>query len=118
MRKAVVICLAAALLAGAGGRAHSQSGAVTPATIRSIQNELGRLGYYAGPMDGKLTAPTADAIRRYEHDKGLPQDGQASSRLWSFMQQASTQQPHPPNRETGMAADGTPLNPNGTHCCR
>ena len=115
MRKAFVFCFAAALLGS--GLAHAQSGAVPPATIRSIQNELGRLGYYVGPMDGKLTAPTADAIRRYEHDKGLPQDGQASSRLWSFMQ-ASSQQTRPPNRETGLAPDGTPLNPNGTHCCR
>ncbi len=113
MRKAIVFCLASALVVG--GVAHAQS--VSPTTVRSIQNELGRLGYYAGPMDGKLTTPTSDAIRRYEHDKGLPQDGLASARLWSFMQ-ASTQQARPPDRRTGLAPDGTPLNPNGTHCCR
>jgi peptidoglycan hydrolase-like protein with peptidoglycan-binding domain len=118
---AMTILLSAALaLAQQSGQppsAVTSSGVATPATIRSIQNELGRLGYYTGPMDGRADAATADAIRRYERDKGLPPDGQASARLWSFMQ-ATSQQGNPQRPQGTTPPGGTHINPNGTMCCR
>ena len=117
---ATILLSAAGVLAQQSGQPPSvgtNSGSATPAIIRSIQNELGRLGYYAGPMDGRASAETADAIRRYEKNKGLPPDGQASARLWSFMQ-ASLQQGNQQRPQGTTVPGGTHINPNGTMCCR
>jgi peptidoglycan hydrolase-like protein with peptidoglycan-binding domain len=128
MKQSIVKCafVTTILLSAAGALAQqsgqppsaTSSGIAAPAVIRSIQNELGRLGYYAGPMDGRAGAETTDAIRRYEHDKGLPPDGQASTRLWSFMQAASSQQGNQQRPQGTTMPGGTHINPNGTFCCR
>jgi len=105
------------MLIGTAAVAHSaEPGAPTqnPATVRSIQNELGRLGYYKGPMNGQADATTKAAIGRYQHDKGLPVDGQPSSRLWSFMQSSSS----PSNRGVATTREQARQHQNGTSCCR
>ena len=48
------------------------------ATVRDIQAGLQRLGYDPGAADGRMGPRTADAIRRYEQDNGMPVDGQPS----------------------------------------
>lgn len=82
-------------------------------TVRSIQGELGRLGYYAGPINGRVDPTTQAAIGHYQHDKGLPVDGQASSRLWSFMQSNSGR-----TDRDATTLDQAHQSQNGTHCCR
>lgn len=99
---------------GAVGQPEVIADATTDATVtRSIQNELGRLGYYAGPMDGRGGGKTEAAIRKYQHDKGLPVDGQPSARLWSFMQSASRQ-----GYRGATSLDEAHRDRNGTSCCR
>jgi uncharacterized caspase-like protein len=44
----------------------------TPAQVRSAQQELSRLGCFAGAADGSLSAPTKAAIQRYQSQHGTP----------------------------------------------
>jgi len=49
--------------------------------VHSIQDSLNRLGYGAGPVDGVVGARAQNAIRAYQRDHGLLQDGRASPEL-------------------------------------
>jgi len=55
--------------------------------VNSIQTSLHRLGYFAGPVDGQYGVRTATAIRAYQRDHRLVEDGRASpflaDHLWS-----------------------------------
>ena len=46
--------------------------------IRNIQDVLGKLGYAAGPANGRLSAQTRKAIAAFQRDGGLPVDGRPS----------------------------------------
>lgn len=50
-----------------------------------IQQRLRELGYYPGPVDGQVGKATRDAIRAYQSDQQLPQDGAATPALQDFM---------------------------------
>ena len=52
-----------------------------PELILFIQDALKKLRYKPGPIDGKLGARTADAIRAYQRDFDLPQDGRPTPAL-------------------------------------
>ena len=43
--------------------------------VRSVQRALGDLGYDPGPLDGRLSPKTEDAIRAYQAANGLPRTG-------------------------------------------
>jgi peptidoglycan hydrolase-like protein with peptidoglycan-binding domain len=45
-------------------------------TYRRVQLALNQIGYGVIPVDGKPGKDTADAIRRFELDYGLPVTGQ------------------------------------------
>src|SRR3546814_542186 len=61
----------AALDAGtASGRAGSQDLPWTP-VVRDVQGALRDLGYYKGPVDGRLNSATEKAIRKYRFDHGI-----------------------------------------------
>lgn len=58
----------------------AQAGIDAPAELsaadrRSVQLELQRLGYYRGRVDGQYGAETANAIRQFQRDLGVPADG-------------------------------------------
>jgi len=55
--------------------------AVDAATVRSIQEMLGTLGYDAGVPDGAPGPRTRAAIEAYQRDAGLPVDGVPSESL-------------------------------------
>ena len=46
--------------------------------IKRLQTLLGRMGYDAGPADGKMGNRTANAIRLFQLQSGLPVNGQPS----------------------------------------
>ena len=46
-----------------------------------VQSELNAQGYNAGPADGRYGPQTGSAIRSYQANNGLPQDGQVSVAL-------------------------------------
>lgn len=68
---------------GGGGKAQASAG---DDTVRSIQAGLGKLGYDAGPADGKAGPKTREAIRKYQERNQLLVDGQASPALWAHIQ--------------------------------
>lgn len=49
--------------------------AATPHRIKSLQSALARRGYYKGPADGLYGLATADAVKRFQADRGLPHEG-------------------------------------------
>jgi hypothetical protein len=50
--------------------------AVTPsASVKKLQQELGQLNYYEGPVDGLMGPQTAAAIQDLQRQAGLPQTG-------------------------------------------
>ncbi|MDW3206933.1 MAG: peptidoglycan-binding protein [Alphaproteobacteria bacterium] len=54
---------------------------VTVAEIRTLQRNLGRLGYDPGPVDGIMGPATRRALRAYESARGLPVTGNATPDL-------------------------------------
>ncbi|MGJ7456541.1 peptidoglycan-binding protein [Halomonas sp. MA07-2] len=68
--------------------------------IAEIQRELNRLGYDAGPVDGAMGSRTRNAIREYQGDIDLTQDGHATSdllrRLRQTQREAVTETAPPP----------------------
>jgi peptidoglycan hydrolase-like protein with peptidoglycan-binding domain len=55
-------------------------------TVRGIQTGLGKLGYDAGPADGKTGPKTRAAIRQYQERNSLLVDGQPSDALLAHIQ--------------------------------
>ena len=52
-----------------------------PATVRNVQDGLTQLGYKPGPVDGMMGKRTANAIRTFQRDVGMPEDGKVSDAL-------------------------------------
>lgn len=61
--------------------------------VNSIQTGLNRLGYGAGPVDGLVGVRTQTAIRAYQRDHGLLEDGRATPELADHVW--SRGRPHP-----------------------
>lgn len=57
------------------------SGKAADPLVQAIQSELGRLGYYSGPADGRMGNNTSAAIVAYQRANRLLEDGQASQAL-------------------------------------
>jgi peptidoglycan hydrolase-like protein with peptidoglycan-binding domain len=56
--------------------ASPASPTVTPsASVKKLQQELGQLNYYEGPVDGIMGPQTAAAITDLQRQAGLPQTG-------------------------------------------
>ncbi|MCF8126951.1 MAG: peptidoglycan-binding protein [Deltaproteobacteria bacterium] len=53
--------------------------------VREAQRILTELGYNPGPVDGAYGATTAEAIRAYQADYGLPQTGEPTDKLLVHM---------------------------------
>lgn len=89
---AVVGMLAAVVMAVAGPElshnttassstiSHHTHSSVTPSNaIKLEQEQLGRLNYYEGPINGYDTQATINAISYLQRDAGLPQTGQMNA---------------------------------------
>lgn len=68
--------------------------------VAEIQRELNRLGYDAGPVDGAMGRRTRNAIREYQADRDMAQDGRATAELLKRLRQTERQElaspPEPP----------------------
>jgi localization factor PodJL len=71
----------------------ASSGAVSRGMIGEIQRLLSTSGYDSGPEDGFLGEQTAQAIRRYQRDVGLPVDGAAGLALLNRLRAAAAGPP-------------------------
>jgi len=49
------------------------------ATVVKLQQELGQLNYYEGPVDGIMGPQTVQAIKYLQRDAHLPQTGQMNA---------------------------------------
>jgi peptidoglycan hydrolase-like protein with peptidoglycan-binding domain len=67
------------------------AGAGKKARIRRVQTGLAELAYEPGPIDGELTLQTRDAIKRFAHDRGLPETGEINAALLSELEKLSGQ---------------------------
>ena len=56
----------------------------------TVQEELGRRGYYRGRVDGVLGGQTRAAIRDYQEDNGLPMTGEVSLELVNHLRLVTT----------------------------
>ncbi len=61
------------------GRPDSGRAAPDMPDLRRLQSSLRELGHYHGPIDGRLTAATTAAIRRFQGSAGLPMDGRLTA---------------------------------------
>jgi hypothetical protein len=67
---------AASTSAPATNPAQPTTPAVTPsASVKQLQQELGQLNYYEGPVDGLTGPQTIAAIKDLQRQAGLPQTG-------------------------------------------
>jgi hypothetical protein len=67
---------AASTSAPATNPAQPATPAVTPsASVKQLQQELGQLNYYEGPVDGLMGPQTIAAIKDLQRQAGLPQTG-------------------------------------------
>lgn len=67
---------AASTSAPAANPAQPTTPAVTPsAAVKQLQQELGQLNYYEGPVDGLMGPQTIAAIKDLQRQAGLPQTG-------------------------------------------
>jgi peptidoglycan hydrolase-like protein with peptidoglycan-binding domain len=55
--------------------------------VKTIQSGLKQHGLYAGPLDGIAGPKTTAAIRAYQRENGLLQDGRATPELASHIEQ-------------------------------
>ena len=60
---------------GGGSPQAAASGGARDVQIAEIQGNLARLGYRPGPSDGVVGPQTLTAVREYQRDNGLPEDG-------------------------------------------
>ncbi|MEV0291892.1 peptidoglycan-binding domain-containing protein [Kribbella sp. NPDC050820] len=55
---------------------HRQTPTSPSASVKLLQQQLGQLNYYNGPITGYEDTDTVNAIKYLQHDAGLPQTGQ------------------------------------------
>ncbi|MBD0266696.1 MAG: peptidoglycan-binding protein [Cyanobacteria bacterium Co-bin8] len=51
-------------------------------TVQKLQQHLERLGHYAGPIDGRYGATTAEAVRDFQSQHGQVADGVVGADTW------------------------------------
>lgn len=60
---------------------------------REAQQLLADLGYKPGPVDGDYGRKTADAVKAFQRDMGVTQDGQITQSLLSLLRSIASQRP-------------------------
>jgi peptidoglycan hydrolase-like protein with peptidoglycan-binding domain len=65
----------------AAGQCTPESATADPTLVKSVQARLTLLGYLPGPIDGVAGDQTHDAIRQYQKDHKLLQDGRVTPEL-------------------------------------
>lgn len=55
------------------------------ADVQLIQNRLKIAGYFKGECNGKFRSSTAEALRRFQRDHRMPQDGVVSERIYIML---------------------------------
>lgn len=56
-----------------------------PASVRTVQAQMRRLGFYPGTVDGVWGASTESAVERFQQARGLPPNGQLTTATLTAM---------------------------------
>ena len=59
----------------------------TEAMVRALQGALDRLGYFDGVADGLIGAMTMDALRKFQSDAGIDDEGITSRDTWAALRE-------------------------------
>ena len=81
-------------ISGASGlvaQPPAEEARVSTEDVKRMQSLLNRLGFEAGPPDGKVGPMTRNAIRDFQHSRGVPADGFPSASLLSTLRSAAGQ---------------------------
>ena len=65
--------------------AKKQNNPLSTKEVKKIQELLTKDGYYTSDIDGNIGRGTREALRKYQKDHQLPQDGYASKELLKKM---------------------------------
>jgi peptidoglycan hydrolase-like protein with peptidoglycan-binding domain len=52
----------------------------SPPTMSELQRDLKKLGFYTGPIDGRVDQQVTDAVKSFQSDAGIPADGKCVKR--------------------------------------
>lgn len=79
----------------------------TPDRYKEIQQALADRGYFAGPVDGNWGPSSIDALKRFQHDQSLLEDGKVGALSLIALGLG-------PKRQTAAAAPDPAATPNAT----
>ncbi len=65
----------------------------TGAYVSQLQQQLKNLGYYPGTVDGKFGPATTVAVKAFQTDYGLPNDGVVGPKTWEALDKAELPPP-------------------------
>jgi peptidoglycan hydrolase-like protein with peptidoglycan-binding domain len=109
--------LAQAADSAQSGMQHDQ--ATTAGTVRQVQTELKRQGFYKGAIDGEMGPQTKSAIKEFQQKQGLMESAELDPQTLDRLQgggSAGTSQPpaaSQPANPSAPSGNGT-LEPSGT----
>lgn len=72
---------------GAAGGQEAQPAGPPSKLVKDVQAALAQAGRYSAPIDGVPGAATDAAIKDFQHDRGLAEDGKASPQLLTQIRQ-------------------------------
>lgn len=61
--------------------------------VRQLQQALKGLGYDPGAVDGQFGAKTEQAVKKFQHDKGIASDGIVGPITWRNIDEADQHEP-------------------------
>ncbi|MEM1310794.1 MAG: peptidoglycan-binding protein [Cyanobacteria bacterium P01_H01_bin.153] len=80
----------------------------TGSAVSEIQAMLSLLGYFSDPIDGQYQAPTEAAVKAFQTDAGIDNDGIAGPATWAkLLPTPSTEFTPPEVSETAMEGETT-----------
>lgn len=79
---AVLVTIFAAMISGCVNSGQHYRSLSPENQVTEVQSDLSRLGYYTGVVDGIYGSKTERAIRDFQRDHGMTQDGRISQSLY------------------------------------
>jgi peptidoglycan hydrolase-like protein with peptidoglycan-binding domain len=98
-----------------GNASVALSNQVEKALTRDVQQQLNRLGFDPGPVDGLFGENTQMAITAFERQQGMPVSGQVSPALAARLEALQTLTDAPPEPPAIVVTDEQPIRTAQTH---
>lgn len=78
-----------------------------PRTVKELQRDLKKLGFYSGPLDGRNDAGLKGAVKRFQLDAGIAANGKCGARCQFAIVKALTRRASSRARLTARPKDAT-----------